>query len=90
MEHPGLVLLGVVAIGVLYVLLPVAGMTWAAHRLPRALACPETGTPARVVPDAWRAALTVLVGRPRPGVLDCSLWPGRRGCGQGCLSPARA
>jgi len=75
-----------------YILLPVicvvfgfAIETFRRYRESRILRCPETGSTATVGIDAYRAALTSVVEKPRLRAKNCSLWPGRKACGQGCL-----
>ena len=85
MSYPAIVIVVILAVGILFVLLPVMAYTFARYRAPRVLACPETGEQVRLGLDATRAALTSALGRPRLRVRWCSLWPGRSGCGQTCL-----
>jgi hypothetical protein len=87
MEYPVLVILGVLAIGLVTVVLPVVLTTLADHREPKSLVCPETGLATTVRVDAGRAARGAIVGRVRLAVQSCARWPERRACGQGCLSP---
>jgi hypothetical protein len=87
MEYPILVILGVLAIGLVTVVLPVALTTLADHREPKSLPCPETGQPANVQVDAGRAARAAIFGRVRLAVQNCSRWPERDGCGQSCVAP---
>ncbi|HEX9287682.1 MAG TPA: hypothetical protein VF999_10505 [Thermoanaerobaculia bacterium] len=87
MEYPILVILGVLAIGIVTVVLPVALTTLADHREPKSLPCPETGLSAIVQVDAGRAARAAIFGRVRLAVHNCSRWPERAGCGQGCVAP---
>lgn len=84
-----LVLLAILAIAVVYVLLPVGGATFTAWRRPRSVRCPVDGQVVPVQVDAGGAAVGEILGRPALAVRDCTLWPERQGCGQGCLeSPA--
>lgn len=85
MSYPWIVILAVVAVGVLFVLLPLVAHTFARFRAPRALRCPETGAGATVEIDAGRAAFTSAFGLPRLRARWCSLWPARRGCAEECL-----
>jgi hypothetical protein len=85
MTQPGLVLAGLLALGVLFVLVPVAAATYAWLRPPRRLRCPELGRDAAVAVDAPHGAWTSLFGRARLRVGRCSRWPERAGCRQGCL-----
>ena len=87
MEYPVLVILGVLAIGIVTVVLPVVLTTLGDHREPKSLVCPETGVATTVQVDAGRAARGAIFGRVRLAVQNCARWPERRACGQGCLSP---
>jgi hypothetical protein len=89
MEYPLLVILAVLAVGVLLVVVPVVLTTLSENREPKPVACPVTRGPATITVDAGRAARTAAFGRIRLAVAQCSLWPEREGCAQGCLrSPA--
>jgi hypothetical protein len=90
MDSPGLVILAILAIGGLFILLPVALVTLSEHRRPKSVVCPETGGPASVAVDAGRAARGAIFGRLRLYVQTCSLWPEKSGCAQGCLTPPAA
>jgi hypothetical protein len=85
MSSPGIVIIGILAVAVLYVLVPRVLHILAFYRAPRAVSCPETGEPVRVDLDASRAAVTSAFGWPRLRVSWCTLWPQRRGCGQACV-----
>ncbi len=85
MAAPWIVLAAIVGIGVLYVLVPVAGAVFVRFRAPQRLMCPETGTAATVGAAAGWAAVTALFRHPILRVKRCSLWPGRSGCQEGCL-----
>ena len=67
MEYPVLVILGVLAIGIVTVVLPVVLTTLADHREPKSLVCPETGLPTTVQVDAGRAARGAVIGRVAAG-----------------------
>lgn len=82
---PWIVLAAIAALAVVYVLVPVVGAVFVRFRATRALACPEAGTRAEVAADAGWAAFTAAFRQPILRVKSCSLWPGRSGCGQGCL-----
>jgi len=47
--------------------------------------CPETGKPAAVKVDLWRAIVAAVFGRYRVRLCACSRWPERAGCAQDCL-----
>ncbi|MBI3990325.1 MAG: hypothetical protein HY347_12000 [candidate division NC10 bacterium] len=85
MSTPWIVVAAVVALGVLYVLLPVVAQTFLRYRRTKVLRCPEAGKEAEVGIDAARAAYTSAFGQPQLQVEDCSLWPERKDCGQDCL-----
>jgi hypothetical protein len=78
-------LLGVVAVGLLYVIIP--GMIEPVVRFwkRRTIRCPETGEEVSVQVDTKLAALTSLGGRPELSVKDCSRWPEGHECDQECL-----
>ncbi len=85
MSAVGMLIVAIVAVGVLFVLLPLGAHTFARYRAARVLPCPETGQRAQVGIDAARAAFTSAFGSPRLRARACSLWPARRGCAQRCL-----
>ena len=85
MDAPWVVLTGIVAVAVVYVLLPVVGDVFLRFRARRQITCPETGANAEVGVDARKAALTAAFRHPVLQVKNCSLWPERKGCEQSCL-----
>lgn len=85
MNAPWILLAAIVAVALVYVLLPVVGEVFLRFRAKRQLRCPETGTNAEVGVDARRAAFTAAIRQPLLRVKSCSLWPERLGCGQHCL-----
>lgn len=89
MEYPLLVILGVLAIGALFVVLPVVWTTFSEHRGPRTVVCPFSGTDATISVDAGRAARGAAFGRSLLSVERCSLWPERKSCAQACLAEVR-
>jgi len=86
MSSPGILIVAILAVAVLFVLVPRVLHTLAHYRAPRALPCPETGEPVRLDLDASRAALTSAFGRPRLRVSWCTRWPQRRRCAQECVA----
>ncbi len=86
MSYPWIVILAVVALGLLYVLMPLMADTFRRFRGPRVLTCPDTGGKAEVGIDASRAALTSAFGLPSLQVKSCSLWPEKEQCKQDCLT----
>lgn len=90
MSDSWVLIVAILAIGVLYVLLPWTTHVFARYRAPRAVRCPEACTTAWVEIDASRAAWTAAFGVPRLHVKDCSLWAERGGCARACLQPSAA
>ena len=62
-----------------------AGGALMAYRGIRVITCPGTGQPAAVELAAWRGAIRSVFGRPALRIHECSGWPERRGCDQGCV-----
>ncbi len=54
----------------------------------RPVACPENQQPAAVNIDVRHAAATGMHGHPDLRLSDCTRWPERATCAQGCLSQA--
>jgi len=86
MSNPWIVVVGVVIVGLAYVLFPVVADTYLRFRTKRRLACPEGRVQAQVGLDAAYAALTAAFRRPLLRVKKCSLWPEREACEQSCVS----
>lgn len=84
-----LLVLALVALGLLYVVLPVTVLAYRRLLGTFPVRCPETGRAARVRPDARRAALGAAFGEPRIRLLDCTRWPERRSCAQRCAEQLR-
>jgi hypothetical protein len=85
MSYPFWITLGaILALALVYVVVPVAGYVFARYRRARTVRCPETGTEARVQVDAAHAALSAVPGPPDLRVVDCSQWPERSGCERTC------
>lgn len=85
MRDPLLVSAAIVALGLLYIVAPVAVEAFLRFRAPRPLRCPQTGSDARITLAAGRAGLTAAFGSPRLQIAACSFWPEKQGCNQGCL-----
>jgi len=81
-----MVVLAVLAVALLYVLMPLVVDTFRRFRSPRLLRCPETGGKAEIGIDASHAALTSAFGQPLLRVKSCSLWPEKDRCKQDCLT----
>lgn len=79
------IIVAILALGVLYVVLPVVAITYRRFRDPKTVVCPETHQRAAIQLDANQAAFSAAVGTPDLQVRDCSARP-PRGCGQGCVA----
>ncbi|HJM42570.1 MAG: hypothetical protein QGH70_08615 [Nitrospinota bacterium] len=85
MSHPGTVIVAILALSILYVMIPVM-MTAIRHfRGVRRLRYPEAGRTAEVAIDRRHAALTSVLGKPRLRVSRCTLWPERMDCPHTCM-----
>lgn len=92
-QSPGLLILAVLAAGLFFVVVPVTLTTFYEYRRKRRVVCPETGRHAEIGVDAGKATRGAAFGLRTLQVEDCSLWPDRKGCHEGCLrapSPAEA
>jgi len=81
-----LLMTAIIAVGALYVLLPVILDTLRRFRGERPVVCPETGNAATVQLDARVAAATSAFGPPKVRMTQCSRWPERQGCDRECAS----
>jgi hypothetical protein len=81
-------IVGVAAIGGLYVLFPVFLQTYRRLRGPRVVRCPETLQATVVELEPGRGAAGALLGRSTLRVRECARWqewPAHRDCDQDCL-----
>lgn len=85
MNAPLILIGSVVALGLIYGVLPVMVHTFHRFRNRKVITCPETRAPAEVKLDAGRAAVTSAFRKPLLRVADCSLWPGKKGCAEDCV-----
>jgi hypothetical protein len=60
--------------------------TYLKFRGKRLVSCPETHQPAAVRVAAGKAALEATIGSEQLRLSECSRWPERDACGQGCLA----
>ncbi|MCH8873921.1 hypothetical protein IH824_14310 [candidate division KSB1 bacterium] len=86
MKDPFLVLGSIIALGVLYVMLPVFMDVLMRYRKSKIVTCPHKNEKASVDVDAKRAAFTALAGKPKLHLKDCPLWHDEIYCNQECLS----
>ena len=75
----------IIAIAVLYFVVPRAAGTYFKYRGRRVITCPETRAPAAIEVDAKHAAVTAAASYPDLRLKSCSRWPEREDCGQECL-----
>jgi hypothetical protein len=73
-------ILATVAVGGLYVFLPMASR----FRTKKVVKCPETDQPAEILVDASPDSSGKRKKRAF-SIRNCSLWPKKKGCTQGCL-----
>ena len=85
MNTPWITTAAIVSLGALFVLLPLAIHTFQRYRHKRVVKCPATGGLAEVDIDAPRAAFSSLWSKTLLRAKNCTLWPKRKGCGEGCL-----
>ncbi len=86
MERPLLVLAAIAALGLFYVVFPVILDAFMRYRRIHRVNCPEDEKTALVSIDAKAAALTAAQGKTQLRVINCSFWPARKGCAQGCMA----
>jgi hypothetical protein len=84
LSTPWIIVSSILALAVLYVLLPLVAETFRRFRGTRLLRCPVTGEEADVEVDAGRAALASAFGRVLVRIKGCTLWPERKDCAQDC------
>lgn len=75
----------IVAVGILFVVLPTMASIYLRLRGKRMVRCPDALELAEIQVDAKRAAFTAAVGRPKIRLDACSLWPAYKGCAQECV-----
>ena len=85
MKTPLILAAAIIALGGLYVLLPLVIHTFQRYRNKRVMTCPETGSPAEINIDAQRAALSSAFDRPLLKIKNCTLWPKKKGCDEDCI-----
>ena len=82
---PWTLIAAIVVFGALIIMLPVIVRDFRRYREARFLNCPETGERVAIIVDGPRASSTAAIGEAGLRVIECSLWPRRKGCGQSCL-----
>lgn len=86
MNNPLMVLAAIIALGVLYVMLPVFLDVLLRYRKSKTVTCPRKNEKASVNIDAERAALSGLKGNPELLIKNCPLWRDEMYCNQECVS----
>jgi hypothetical protein len=86
MEKPLLMIAVIAGIGLVYVVFPVILDAFMRYRKIRRVNCPEEEKTALMNIDAKAAALAAAQGKTQLRVINCSLWPEKRGCAQRCLA----
>jgi nucleotide-binding universal stress UspA family protein len=88
--NPWLVLSALLAIALVFVVVPVGVAAFREWRRPWRLTCPRAGMVAQIRVGAAHAALAEMFGRG-PEISRCSLWPPLAECREECLAlPRRA
>jgi hypothetical protein len=82
---PLMLIAGIVAFGLLFVLAPIAIDVYRQYRHRKVITCPESNGLAEVNLNAGFAALGAAIGRPVIRVKSCSLWPKKKGCDEKCV-----
>ncbi|NIR47361.1 hypothetical protein GWO43_02655 [candidate division KSB1 bacterium] len=86
MNDPLIVLAAIIALGVLYVMLPVFLDVFLRFRKDRYVTCPHKNDKASLNIDAKWAGLTSLTGKSELRLKNCTLWQGEMSCNKECLS----
>jgi len=85
MNNPIILISAIIVVGLLYNVFPVIRYLYGRFRHGNVVTCPETETLADVELNACWAAFTALFRKPTLRVKSCTLWPGKKGCAQGCV-----
>jgi hypothetical protein len=85
MKTPLTLILAVIALGVFYNVLPVTRDTYRRFNYRKVVTCPNTRKFAEVKLNALWAAFTAVFRKPALRVKSCTLWPGKKGCAEGCV-----
>ena len=85
MDRLFLLIAGLVALGLYFVIAPVVTNTYRRYRNRKTIICPDTGQIVEVDLKAVRASLMSTLGKHSVRVKWCSLWPRKKGCAQECV-----
>jgi hypothetical protein len=80
-----ILIIAIIAAGLVYNIFPVVRYMYGRFRARKVVTCPETESLADVELNACWAAFTALFRKPMLCVKSCTLWPGKKGCAQGCV-----
>jgi hypothetical protein len=84
--QPWMLVIAIATLGTVFGFLGMRADILRRYRATKALSCPETGKDVGVRLDTRYAVLTTAaLAAPKLRVAQCSLWPKRQACGQGCL-----
>jgi hypothetical protein len=75
---------GVIALGLYFVVAPAVLSSYRRYRGRRTIICPETDQICEMELHAGRAGIMAAFGKQYLRVKRCSLWPGRKDCAQAC------
>ena len=84
MTSPLLLIAGILALGVVFVVAPVVLETLQRYRRRKVVTCPADDSLAEVTLNTRRAALGAAFGHPLLRVKSCSLWPKKMRCAEKC------
>ena len=87
--NPLMLIAGIIAFGLLFVIAPVAADAYRRYRDRKVVTCPETHGLAEVTFKTRLAVLGAAFGRPMVRVKGCSLWPKKNGCDEICIKENR-
>jgi hypothetical protein len=85
METALMLMAAIIALGAVYVLLPLVIHTFQRFRRRKVVTCPETEELVEVTLKAKRAALASAFHKPLLRVKNCTLWPKKKGCEEECV-----
>jgi hypothetical protein len=85
MKNIFILIAATIAVGLLYKIYPAMRYVYGRFRDKKVVMCPDTESLADVELNAGCAAFTALFRKPVLRVKSCSLWPGKKGCAEGCV-----
>ena len=85
MKNPLTLIALIILAGLVYNTTPYLRHVYNRYHRRRVVTCPETQGLAEVQIRAGWAAATAILAKPALRVKSCTLWPGKKGCTQGCI-----